>query len=174
MNAKTGQRAKASDPDDIENARATWSDFETAWEHHIDPNTQTAGIGFVFDEEDPYTGVDLDGCRDPETKTIDPWARDILTTLGTYTENSPTGTGTHAILKGALPDGGNRSGDVEMYDHARFFTVTGSHLTTAPSTIQERQDELEAIHTDHTTMTERNPNIRGNHLHSHRNPGGLP
>lgn len=149
VNAKTGQRAKASDSDDIGTARATWSDFDTAWEHHTAPDTQTAGIGFVFDEQDPYTGVDLDSCRDPETKTVDQWARDILTTLDTYTENSPTGTGTHAILKGTLPDGGNRSRDVEMYDHARFFTVTGSHLPTTPSAIQERQDELEAIHTDH-------------------------
>ena len=35
---------------------------------------------------------------------------------------------------------------VEMYDSARFFTMTGNHLPGTPPTIEDRQAELEALH----------------------------
>jgi primase-polymerase (primpol)-like protein len=29
------------------------------------------GIGFVFSDRDPYVGIDLDHCRDPETRRLE-------------------------------------------------------------------------------------------------------
>src|SRR5262249_18475688 len=36
--------------------------------------TQADGIGLVFTPDGPYSGVDLDDCRDPGTGQFEPWA----------------------------------------------------------------------------------------------------
>jgi primase-polymerase (primpol)-like protein len=84
------------------------------------------GIGFVFSSADPFCGIDLDGCRDPETGEISPWARKIISSAEEgYVEISPSGTGIHIIVEGKVRGGGMRKGPVEMYSRNRFFTITG-------------------------------------------------
>ncbi len=108
----------------------TWATYEQAVEacrrHRHD------GIGFVFSPDDPFTGIDLDNCRDPETGELAPWAAEILALFpGAYAEASPSGTGAHVITRGAAPHNGKRAyqgGAVEVYDRARFFTITGAPL----------------------------------------------
>ncbi|MEX2374427.1 MAG: hypothetical protein WD942_02430, partial [Dehalococcoidia bacterium] len=39
---------------------------------------QGGGLGFVFTDDDDVGGVDLDGCRDPATGDIAPWANRVL------------------------------------------------------------------------------------------------
>src|SRR5690349_6507311 len=58
------------------------------------------GIGLVLAAErdaaaglPPIVGVDLDGCRDPTTGEIEPWALEIIRDLGSYAEVSPSQTG---------------------------------------------------------------------------------
>jgi len=84
------------------------------------------GIGFVFCNADPYAGIDLDKCRDPETGEIEPWAQKILGQVPEgYIEVSPSGRGLHIFTEGAVRGGGMRKGRVEMYSQGRYFTVTG-------------------------------------------------
>jgi putative DNA primase/helicase len=111
--------------------RASTAD-STTWRPFFEAHTAYArgrhdGIGFVFSSEDPYAGIDLDGCRDPETGEIEPWAQEILDRVAdvAYVEISPSGTGIHIVVEGAVRDGGMRKGDVEMYSRGRFFTITG-------------------------------------------------
>lgn len=121
----------------------TWTTLEQALEYVV---TGADGIGFVFTATDPLVGVDLDDCRDPETgKPLEP-APSIIDQLDSFTEVSPSGTGYHVLLEGELPDGRNRHGTLEMYDHARFFTVTADHVRGTPMSINERQEALEAVH----------------------------
>ncbi len=109
---------------------ATWATYEQATEarrrHRHD------GIGFVFSPDDPFTGVDLDNCRNPDTGELAPWAAEILALLpGAYVEASPSGTGVHIITRGTAPHNGAQAycgGKVEMYDRERYFTVTGVAL----------------------------------------------
>ncbi|WP_049948022.1 phage NrS-1 polymerase family protein [Candidatus Halobonum tyrrellensis] len=136
----TGGFASSTDPE-------TWSDFETALEYSR--SDEADGLGFVFSEVDPFVGIDLDDCRDPETKSIDNDARDIVNRLDSYTEISPSGTGFHVLIEGELPDGGNRHGSVEMYDSARFFTMTGDRVDVKPQTVNERQEALEVVHREY-------------------------
>ena len=104
------------------------------------------GIGFVFTVEDPFCGVDLDGCLDPETGEVEPWALKIVEQLDSYTEISPSGTGLHVLVRAELPEGGNRKGRIEMYDRGRFFTVTGRRLDGTSHLIEERQAQVESLH----------------------------
>ena len=131
----------------------TWASFEAALEY-----TETAhadGVGFVFTDDDPIVGVDLDDCRDPETGDVDDAALDIIERLDSYTEVSPSGTGYHVLLTGELPDGRNRRGSVELYDTARFFTVTSDHVERTPTRVARRQDALTAIHREYVQETTR-------------------
>jgi len=131
----------------------TWASFETALDY-----TGTAhadGVGFVFTDDDPIVGVDLDDCRDPETGDVDDAAVDIIERIDSYTEVSPSGTGYHVLIRGELPEGRNRRGSVELYDTARFFTVTGDHVERTPTHVARRQDALRAIHREYVQDTER-------------------
>src|SRR5258706_4752309 len=56
MNPKTGGMASSTDS-------TTWADFETAWRAAANERHGYSGIGFVFSDNDPYSGVDLDDCR---------------------------------------------------------------------------------------------------------------
>lgn len=44
---------------------------------------------------------------------------------GAYCEHSPSGTGLRIFMAGKLPGSGRKSGPLEIYDDARFLTVTG-------------------------------------------------
>jgi len=131
------RHASSTDP-------TTWAPFDVAVQAFDDGGF--SGIGFVFTADDPYTGIDLDNCRDPETGNVEQWAWDIIMRLGSYTEVSPSGTGLHMIGKATLPIGGRRKGNIEMYDEGRFFCMTGEHAKGTPETIEIRQAEVEALH----------------------------
>lgn len=60
-------------------------------------------------------------------------------------ELSPSGTGLHAIVRGQLPGPGRRRGQVEIYDRARFFTITGRALS-APGSIAGAQAAIDALY----------------------------
>jgi primase-polymerase (primpol)-like protein len=98
--------------------------------------------------------VDLDDCRDPETGTGANWATAIIDQLDSYTEVSPSGTGYHVLIDGELPDGRNRKGDVELYESARFFTVTGEHVSGTPDQINTRSEALAAVHDEYVDEDE--------------------
>lgn len=115
--AATGRRASVAD-------RRTWCSFEEAVRAFKSGNFD--GVGFVFSESDPYTGVDLDRCRDPQTGELEEWARAIVDVLGGYAEISPSGRGVHVIVRGKVPT--KKGGRLEVYSTRRFFTVTGETL----------------------------------------------
>lgn len=139
VNPSTGRFASTTDSE-------TWSDFATARGY---AERKGIGLGFVFTDEDPLVGVDLDDCRDTGTGSLTDWASDIVTRLDSFTEISPSGTGVHVIVKGTLPEGRNRHGDVELYETARFFTVTGDHIDETPKTVEKRSDALASVHTEY-------------------------
>lgn len=142
VDAGQGGNAAADDPD-------TWTSYDEAREYAEHPDTPADGVGFVFTADGRFCGVDLDDCVNPETGDVSSWARDIVTTLDSYTERSPSGTGLHVIVEGELPEGGNRCGDVELYDRGRYFTVTGDVGANGKTEIEERTSELEAVHREY-------------------------
>lgn len=138
LNPKTGGQAQSNNP-------STWGTYDEAvyrWKNC--ENGGIEGIGFEF--SNGYSGIDLDKCRNPETGEIEPWAREIIDQMKSYTEVTPSGTGLHVLLKGTLPQGGRRKSNLEMYDKGRYFTVTGQHLEGTPLTIESRESALREIH----------------------------
>src|SRR5208283_5003623 len=133
---KTRTRASTTDP-------KTWTTYDEAY-RLITRSKGYNGLGFVFSTDDPYIGLDWDDIRDPVTGVIDEkiLSEEILP-LGSYAEVSPSGTGVHVIGKGSVPGDRNKSGNREMYDSDRFFTMTGMHIEGTPLTVEKvPQDAL--------------------------------
>jgi putative DNA primase/helicase len=103
----------------------TWRTFEEALQAL--GTGRYSGVGFVFCSADPFVGVDLDDCRDPESGEIAEWAQKIIDSFTDIVllEVSPSGRGVHLITKGVCKDGVNTK-SVEVYGQDRFFTVTGA------------------------------------------------
>ena len=105
--------------------------------------------GLRLPSEDPFVGIDLDGCRDAGTGEVASWAKATIERFATYCELSPSGTGVHLILEGALPQGGRKRGQIECYDTGRYFTITGRSLNGDPvGEVEARWDEIEAWHAE--------------------------
>jgi putative DNA primase/helicase len=102
----------------------TWRTFEEAVQAL--ETGRYSGVGFAFCSADPFVGVDLDNCRDPETGKIAEWAQKIIDSFTDIVllEASPSGRGVHLITRGVCKDGVNTK-SVEVYGQDRFFTVTG-------------------------------------------------
>jgi putative DNA primase/helicase len=114
-----GGVGKASSTDSL-----TWRSFEEAVQAL--ETGRYNGIGFVFSSGDPFAGVDLDNCRDPETGELEEWAAKIVEAFGSYAEASQSGTGVHIIVKGKAPN--KKRGKVEAYSSERYFAMTGRVL----------------------------------------------
>lgn len=108
-------------------------------EYHTSP---VDGIGIMF--ANGIFGVDLDHVINPDG-SIDPAAQDIIDTIDSYTEYSPSGTGVHILCKGDIPPGERRAGIIEMYNAGRFFTVTGQTYGAAKM-LEERTAQAAAVH----------------------------
>ena len=110
---RTGWAASTTDP-------STWATFEEAVAAAA-ANDAYAGIGFVFTENDPYVGIDLDNCIDAITGELTAEASSIVTAIESYTERTPSGNGLHIIVRGKLPEEGRKKGNIEMYDYRALF-----------------------------------------------------
>lgn len=129
----TERLASSTDPE-------TWSNFQDVCQ-----DTYDRGVGYVFARDDPYTGVDLDHCRDPETGFVAEWAQEIVTNLDSYAEYSPSGEGIHVIVRAKLPPGRRQATFGGFYDVGRYFTMTGQHVPGTPLEIRERQPHIDAL-----------------------------
>jgi len=119
---------------------ATWGSFAQALEAY--ERFKLSGIGFVFNEDDPFIGIDIDGCRNPNSGTMKGEAIVIASEMDSYTEVSPSGKGLHIIVKGWLPFRGKQGDMFEIYGHGRYFTMTGWHYEPTPIIVKDRDKEL--------------------------------
>ncbi|MEH7150554.1 DNA primase [Bacillus thuringiensis] len=134
----TGEMAQA-------NNRRTWSTFATAVKFYLEGDYD--GIGFVFSRQDNYIGIDIDKCVvDGKTNAF---ATEIINTLDSYTEFSPSRNGIHIIIKGSLPQSvlgtgrKNTKHGLEIYSYGRFFTFTGNRENS--NDVYDRTDELAEV-----------------------------
>ena len=111
------------------NDASTWGEFEeaVAVASEIGLFEGKGGIGFEF--ANGYCGLDLDHVIDDEGK-LKEYASDIVDTMNSYTELSPSGRGLHILFKIDVPLSEiglvrkNTALGIEVYDTGRYFTVT--------------------------------------------------
>ncbi len=140
-NPHNGNEAKANEP-------KTWGTYDVAMiakERH-----KWDGVGFVFTEDAGFTGIDFDDCI--IGGVLNPEAAAEVRALNSYTEVSPSGGGVKVIVRGRKPVGTgckvqkvHGCSRVEVYDRARFFTVTGRRLQGTPATVEDRQAQVTAL-----------------------------
>lgn len=132
-NPRTDRPAKAGQPD-------TWADLSTAAQAVNAGRYE--GVGFEFNG-DGIVGVDFDHCI--TDGQLDAWAAAWVERFNSYTEVSPSGTGLHIFCKGRLPGASIKRPEAEMYDRARYFTVTGKPYG-APRPLRDAQAALSALY----------------------------
>jgi primase-polymerase (primpol)-like protein len=127
-----------------------WSDYDLicrTWQRYLH---RYAGVGFVFTESDPFCGIDLDNCLD-RAGAPERWAWGVIERFADcYMEVSPSGKGIKIFTKGKLPSGlgqiSIQDGGIEMYDRARYFTVTGRVFRGAPLQIEDHASDVMALY----------------------------
>ena len=145
ISAKTGQ--SAGWPNNL-------TDFNTAFEYAKLHNLE---LGFAFNDQASFFGVDLDGCVDSTTGAIEPWATAIVQLLGNYSEVSPSGTGLKIICIGATDQNLKtvKFGEVKHGVHCQqaefktcsgFFAMTGWQHSSLPK-FELREVDPIAIYT---------------------------
>lgn len=121
-NPAAGRKASTTNP-------STWASYDEAKQALTTSEGRWDGIGFVFTKDDPFCGLDFDKCI--KDGVLHPYVRAAVKKLDSYTEISPSGTGLHVIVKAKLNGDRNSTNDTpwggkfEVYDHSRFFTMTG-------------------------------------------------
>jgi len=95
------------------NDPGTWGTFEEARCAYA--NGCYSGLAFILTAGDPFTGIDLDHAVEASGQMTS-WARVIVDHFGSCTEWSPSHTGVHIWVRGALPGTRRRKDHVEMYD----------------------------------------------------------
>ena len=145
IDVSTGSAASSTDSE-------TWSSFEAALQYHNRESKRTDGVGIVVSDDDLFVGIDLDDCVDPQTGEIDDWAVDVVESVPTYWERSPSGTGLRGFGVGFLPDGKTRAdidgtdGHIEMYETGRYLTVTGDRLEGSSDDVEQVKSEIHDLH----------------------------
>ncbi len=126
--------------------RSTWGTLESALSAIATGRYQ--GIGFMLSRS-PFSGIDLDHCI--REGSMQPWAQEIINTMGTYTEYSPswnkaTSTGGVHLLVEGKPLASKKAGNIEVYGEKHYLTITTNHLAGTPATINSRQTQLDALY----------------------------
>jgi Family of unknown function (DUF5906) len=93
----TGRPASANNP-------ATWATHDEA--QNWAAMNGADGVGLMFSQLDDAMigGIYLEGCRDLDTETIEPWAQAVIDGFSTYTETSPSQTGIRLLFAFARAD----------------------------------------------------------------------
>ena len=101
------------------------------------------GIGFVFTQADSFAAIDLDHCVHTNRR-IDFREEQLIRRIQSYAEYSPN-DGAHLIVKAKLPFHTLKRGNLEIFNSGHSMSLTLRHIPGTPSTIADRQAELDEL-----------------------------
>jgi hypothetical protein len=140
LNARAGDFADAGNPSTWASSTdpATWVSFDAIVQ--LCRQNPQYGPGYALTREDELTFIDLDQSHLPNRAAIH---ENIIQTFSSYTERSPSGTGSHILVRGYVTGCRNKALGIEVYSEARYMTVTGDVTLDAP--IMEAQEKLDQL-----------------------------
>jgi hypothetical protein len=136
INPNSGALAKVDDPNTFTSFSVAKKLYETG---------DYDGVGILITKDQSLLGVDIDNCIS-EGRLLKE-AEDIIQTLETYAEKSPSGKGIRCIgktptIKSEL--NGCRKDNVELYTSKRFLTITGHLFNNKP--VRTCYDAFKEVH----------------------------
>lgn len=131
----TGIKVGANNPDNF----GTFEQAVAALE-----SGKYSGIGVLLTGDDSLVGIDIDNYETtfeqmPQVKAWVGKARKA----GAYCEVSPSGKGLRLFIGGKLPNGGRKSGSLEIYARGRYLTVTGKTAKGFGMTLIDGQELID-------------------------------
>lgn len=118
----------------------SWANFDTACaavdKYGFD------GVGIMFGKG--LIGIDIDHVIDENGK-ISERAKEVIDTVNSYTEYSPSGSGVHILAFGTFPGTFTRKDEFEMYSKSRFFTLTGKPFENKFRKIPKASETQDAV-----------------------------
>jgi len=138
FNPKNGKHASSTNP-------ATWTNFYDACDAVEKYNFD--GIGIMFAKG--LIGIDLDNHIN-EYGELSEEAADIIKTVSSYTELSPSGKGIHILAFADLPENHiNKisSKGFEIYSEKRFFTLTGEPVKNIFYKLKSKKEATNSVNT---------------------------
>ena len=162
-----GRKAKSNSP-------GTWTTFEEA----VEASADFDGIGWCVPLDGPvyYWGFDADDAIDPDTGEFKTWENapvqpEELLELASYAEITPSRagfrvmakcefpvpSGQHEVAFGPRNPKTGKIPGIEMYSKGRFFTFTGDVVEGAPQTVENRSEQIRALHSRLFPRTSSNP-----------------
>lgn len=130
------RKASSTDP-------ATWATFADAVEALAALGDRFAGIGLVLTRAARITCIDLDHVIDPSGH-LDVHAETIVERCDSWTEISPSGTGLHIFVQGAVPQA-IKGLQIEVYGSERYIAVTGHRWPGTPNELRPQQAYLDNL-----------------------------
>ncbi|WP_068469960.1 AAA family ATPase [Candidatus Protochlamydia phocaeensis] len=138
INPHTNTNAKSNDP-------TTWGTLAHV-RSFIENNPGQFAPAIALNKEIELTCIDLDHvCKEDQ---IFDWAEDIYKGSTSYCERSISGNGLHVFIKGNKPGQLCKKGQIEIYDHNKFITVTGNILP-GHAEIKTAQEFLDKFYKEH-------------------------
>lgn len=110
-----------------------WVSFDDAVRAFESGAGKYSGVGLVLTGLHDVVGIDLDRCI--QNNRIADWAQEIIDSVDSYTELSPSGNGLRILARGTIPDDvQDNTVGIEVYNghKGRFLTVTGDVLLDQP------------------------------------------
>ena len=162
-NVRTGGNASSTDS-------TTWCSFDEALAAYRDRANDYDGIGYTLAPDDDVIGIDLDHVTDPRTGALGEWQEEqrgrrwaqsvpspaeIIASVGSYAERSPSGKGARIFTTGKLWPDGRKQGGFEVYAQERYLTCTGWHIEGTPTRIVAANGALERLQAAFFTTVER-------------------
>lgn len=176
LNPATGRAAASDNP-------KTWGTRKAADRRSQKlKNGRPSGLGVMFaalPQVDGWRlcGVDLDGCMDPDTGDLAPWAKEVAKRFGSYVERSPSGSGAHVLFlcreadfaalrdaklvtdKGGAEFSRGAHTEIALFLGGRYFTVTEDQIGGESAIRPVSRKTLRWLVRDHGPAFKRMKNI---------------